>query len=145
MRQTLKWWPAQSTDGQPRWREQNITREIPRRRRTEIRKMPGSSIGEVSEEEKKKSSPAKDELWPSPQSRCRQSSSSTIPPDRWRRSHKGPVLKPASLQNSLYWACWVWVCSHLQWKEPPNRDPTYIYIYNEKLLHILEMYDFKNV
>ena len=33
-----------------------ITREIPRRRRTEIRKMPGSSIGGVSEEEKKKSS-----------------------------------------------------------------------------------------
>ena len=31
-----------------------ITREIPRRERTEIRKTPGSSIGGVSEEEKKK-------------------------------------------------------------------------------------------
>ena len=42
--------------------EEYITREIPRRRRTEIRKMPGSSIGGVSEEEKKKSSSAEDEL-----------------------------------------------------------------------------------
>ena len=69
----------------------------------------------------------KDELWPSPQPRCRRSSSPTIPPDCWRRPHKGLVLKPASLPNSLYWACWVWVCSHLQWKEPPKSGP-YIYI-----------------
>ena len=64
-----------------------------------------------------------DELWPSPQPRCRRSSSPTIPPDRWRCPHKGPVLKPSSLPNSLYWACWVWVCSHLQWKEPPKSGP----------------------
>ena len=68
-----------------------------------------------------------DEPWPSPQPRCRRSNSPTIPPDRWRRPHKGPVLKPASLPNSLYWACWVWVCSHLQWNEPPNSGP-----YNSK-------------
>ena len=37
-----------------------ITREISQRRRTAIRKMPGSSIGGVSEEEKKKSSTAED-------------------------------------------------------------------------------------
>ena len=37
-----------------------ITREILQRRRTAIRKMPGSSIGGVSEEEKKKSSTAED-------------------------------------------------------------------------------------
>ena len=59
-----------------------------------------------------------DELWPSPQPRYRWSSSLTIPLDRWRRPHKGPVLKPASLPNSLYWACWVWVCSHLQCRDP---------------------------
>ena len=42
-----------------------------------------------------------DEPWPSPQPRCRRTNSPTIPPDRWRRPHKGPVLKPASLPNSL--------------------------------------------
>ena len=41
-----------------------------------------------------------------------------ILPDRWRSPHKSPVLEPASLPNSLYWACWVWVRSHLQWKTP---------------------------
>ena len=55
-----------------------------------------------------------DELWPFPQPRCWRSSSSMILPDRWWNPHKGPVLKPASLPNSLYWACWVWVRSHLQ-------------------------------
>ena len=64
-----------------------------------------------------------DEPWPSPQPRCRRSNSPTIPPDHWRLPHKGPVLKPASLPNSLYWAYWVWVCSHLQWKEPPKSGP----------------------
>ena len=100
-----------------------ITKEIPRRERTAIRKTPGSSIGGVSEEEKKKSSSAEDELWPSPQPRCRRTSSPTIPPDHWRRPHKGPILKPASLPNSLYWAYWIWVYSHLQWKEPPKSGP----------------------
>ena len=55
-----------------------------------------------------------DELWPFPPPRCWRSSYPTIPLDCWRRPHKGPVLKPASLPNSLYWVCWVWVCSHLQ-------------------------------
>ena len=75
-----------------------------------------------------------DELWPSPQPRCRQSSSPTIPPNRWRCSHKGPVLKSASLPNSLYWACWVWVYSHLQWKEPPKSRP---YKYKFPLPHFV--------
>ena len=65
-----------------------------------------------------------DEFWPFPPPRCWRSSYPTIPSDCWRRPHKGPVLKLASLPNSLYWAYWVWVCSHLQWKEPPKRDPT---------------------
>ena len=58
MGQTIKWRSAQSTDGQPRWREQkNIynQRDLTKGRRA-IRKTPGSSIGGVSEEEKKNSS-----------------------------------------------------------------------------------------
>ena len=65
----------------------------------------------------------KDELWPFPPPRCWWSSYPTILLDCWRRPHKGSVLKPASLPNSLYWACWVWFCSHLQWKEPPKMGP----------------------
>ena len=40
--------------------------------------------------------------WPSPQLRCWRSCSPMIMPDRWWNPHKGPVLKPASLPNSLY-------------------------------------------
>ena len=69
-----------------------------------------------------------DEPWPSPQPRCRRSNSPTIPPDSWRRPHKGPILKPASLPNSLHWACWVWVCLHLRWKEPPKLGPYSIFL-----------------
>ena len=61
-----------------------------------------------------------DGLWPSPQLRRWRSCSPRILPDRWWSPHKGPVLKPASLPNSLYWACWVWVRSHLQWDPPEN-------------------------
>ena len=56
--QTLKWQPTKSTNGRPRWREQkNIynQRDLTKGR-TAIRKMPGSSIGGVSEEKKKNSS-----------------------------------------------------------------------------------------
>ena len=60
--------------------------------------------------------------WPSPQLRRWRSCSPRILPDRWRSPHKGPVLKPASLPNSLYWACWVWVRSHLQW-DPQKTGP----------------------
>ena len=134
MGQTLKWWPAQSTNGRLRWREQkNIyNQRDPTKRGTTIRKTPGSSIGGVSEEKKKNSS--SDEAWgrtrPSPQLRRWRSCSPRILPDRWWSPHKGPVLKPASLPNSLYWACWVWVRSHLQWRHPPNWDPTvFIYLY----------------
>ena len=95
------------------------------KRGTAIRKRQRSSIGGALEEEKKKSSSAEDwgRALTFPQPRCRRSNSLTIPSDRWRRPHKGPVLKPASLPNSLYWACWVWVCSHLQWREPPKSGP----------------------
>ena len=48
-----------------------------------------------------------------------------ILPDRWRSPRKGPVLEPASLPNSLYWACWVWVRSHLQWRIPQIRTLQY--------------------
>ena len=127
MGQTLKWWPAQSTDGRPRWREQkNIynQRDLTKGR-TAIRKTPGSSIGGVSEEEKKNSSSDEARGW------TLTLSSTTpltilFPNDPARpltKPHKGPVLKPASLSNSLYWACWVWGRSHLQWKTPPKLGP----------------------
>ena len=64
-----------------------------------------------------------DGLWPFPQLRRWRSCSPTILPDRWRSPRKGPVLKSASLPNSLYWAYWVWVRSHLQWKTPPKSGP----------------------
>ena len=64
-----------------------------------------------------------DGLWPSPQLWRWRSCSPTILSDRWRSSRKGPVLKPASLPNSLYWACWVWVRSHIQWKTPSKSGP----------------------
>ena len=64
-----------------------------------------------------------DGLWPSPQLRCWRSCSPMILPNRWRSPSEGPVLKPTSLPNSLYWACWVWVRSHLQWKTPPKSGP----------------------
>ena len=57
--------------------------------------------------------------WPPPQLRRWRSCSPTILPDRWWSPHQGPVLKPASLPNSLYWTCWVWARSHLQWETPP--------------------------
>ena len=75
----------------------------------------------------------KDGLWPSPQLRRWRSCSPMILPDRWRSPHKGPVLKPASLLNSLYWACCVWVRSHLQWKMPPNWDPTIVAVCGKNL------------
>ena len=59
-----------------------------------------------------------DGLWPFPQLRRWRSYSPRILPDRWWSPHKGPVLKPASIPNSLYWSCWVWVRSHLQWNTP---------------------------
>ena len=55
------------------------------------------------------------------------SCSPTILPDRWRSPRKGPIFEPASLPNSLYWACWVWVHSRLQWKTPPKSGPYKIY------------------
>ena len=62
----------------------------------------------------------KDGLWPFPQLRRWRSCSPRILLDRWWSPHKGPVLKLASLSNSLYWARWIWVRSHLQWKAPPQ-------------------------
>ena len=58
MGQTLKWWPAQSTDGRPRWREQNniYNQRDLTKRGTAIQKTLRSSIGGVSEEKKKNSS-----------------------------------------------------------------------------------------
>ena len=102
---------------------------------TAIWKTPRSSIGGVSEEEKKKSSSIEDRgrALTFPLTRCWRSSSPTILPNRWKHPHKGPVLKPASLPNSLYLACWVWVCSHLQWKEPPKSGP---YNNNNRILYL---------
>ena len=101
-----------------------ITREISQRQERQFGRRQEVLLVEYQKRRRRNHprSRTEDELWPSPQPRCRWSSSPTIPLDHWRRPHKGPVLKPASLPNSLYWACWVWVrvCSHLQWKEPPK-------------------------
>ena len=110
-----------------------ITREISRKGGRQFERRKEVLLVEY-QKRKRRNHPrprTEDEPWLSPQPRCRRSNSPTIPPDRWRRSHKGPVLKPASLPNSLYWACWVWVCSHLQWKKPPKSGP---YINNTNLL-----------
>ena len=72
-----------------------------------------------------------DGLWPFPQLRRWRSYSPRILPDHWWSPHKGPVLKPASIPNSLYWSCWVWVRSHLQWKTPPKSGP---YMFKKRVL-----------
>ena len=99
-----------------------ITRETSRRGGIVVRRTPESSSHEVSEEEKKNSSSdeARGQTF-TPPLPLWWSCSPTILPDRWRSPHKGPVLGPTSLPNSLYWACWVWVRSHLQWRTPQTR------------------------
>ena len=98
-----------------------ITREISRRggrfgRRQEV------LLVECQERRRRNHSRPRteDKLGPFPPPHCWRSSHPKISPDCRRRPHKGPILKPAYLPNSLYWACWVWVCSHLQWKKPPK-------------------------
>ena len=96
-----------------------ITRETSRKRGIAVRKTPETSSREVSKEEKKNSSSneAREQTF-TPPLPLWWSCSPTILPDRWRSPRKGPVLEPASLPNSLYWACWVWVHSHLQRRTP---------------------------
>ena len=65
-----------------------------------------------------------DGLWPSPQLRCWRSCSPTILPGRWWSPRKGPVLKPAFLPNSLYWAIGFGFAHIYSERHPPNRDPT---------------------
>ena len=133
MGQTLKWWSAQLTDGQPRWREQKdiYNQRDLTKKGTAIRKTPRSSIGGVSKEKKKNSS--SDET----RGQTLTASSTTplmslFPKDPARpltKSLQRPVLKPASLSNSLYLTRWVWVHSHLQWKaSTPKLGPYNIYI-----------------
>ena len=97
--------------------EEYITKEISWRGGIAIRKTFESFSYIVSEEEKKKSSSdeARGQTFTPPLRHWR-SCSIMILPDRWRSPRKGSVLEPASLPNSLYWACWVWVRSHLQWR-----------------------------
>ena len=119
-------------DGQDE-RSKRIYNQRDLRRKGAIRETQESFSGAISEEEKKNSS--SDEAWGRtltlPQLRRWQSCSPTILPDRWRSPCKGPVLEPVSLPNSLYWACWVWVRLHLQWKiPPPNQEPTSINLNN---------------
>ena len=112
-----------------------IIREISRRRGQQFWRRQEILLVEY-QKRKRRNHPrprTEDELWPSPQTCCRRSSSPTIPPDRWRRPHKGPVLKPASLPNSLYWACWVWIYSHLQWKETPKSGPYNFHLWTYKI------------
>ena len=105
--------------------EEYITREISRRRGRQFGRHQKALVVQY-QRRRKRTHPRtrpEDGLWPSPQLRCWRSCSPTILPDRWRSPRKGPVLKPASLPNSLYWACWVWVCLHLQLKTPPKSGP----------------------
>ena len=99
-----------------------ITREISRRRGIAIQKTPKSSSRVVLEEEKKNSSSdeARGQTFTLPLPLW-WSCSLTILPDCWWSPRKGPVLEPVSLPNSLYWACWVWIRSHLQWRTPQIR------------------------
>ena len=124
-------WDRHSSSTINRWTarmkgaEEYITREISRRWGWQFGRHQ-EDLSVEYQKRRKKNHPwprTEDKLWPFPQPRCWRSSSPTIPPDRWRHPHKGPILKPASLPNSLYWTCWVWVCSHLQWKEPPKSEP----------------------
>ena len=99
--------------------EEYITREISRREGIAIQKTPESSSCIVSEEEKKNSSSdeARGQTFTPPLRHWR-FCSPTILLDRWRSPRKGPILELTSLPNSLYWFCWVWLHSHLQWRTP---------------------------
>ena len=130
MGQTLKCWLAQSTDGRPRWREQkNIynQRDLTKRGGGGRQFERHQEVLLVKYQKRRRRihprTRPEDGPWPSPQQRCWRSCSPMILPDRWRSPHKGPVLKPASLPNSLYWAYWVWIHSHLQWKTPSKLGP----------------------
>ena len=99
-----------------------ITREISRRGGIAVQKTLESSSRVVSKEEKKNSSSddARGQTFTPPLPLwwyC----SLMILLDHWRSPRKSPVLEPTFLPNSLYWACWVWVCSHLQWRIPQIR------------------------
>ena len=129
MGQILKWWPAQLTDGRPRWREhKNIynQRDLTKGGR-QFGRHPEVLLVEYQKKRRRihpRTRP-EDRPWPPPQLRRWRSCSPTILPDHWRSPHQDPVFKPASLPNSLYWACWVWARSPLQWETPPqNWDPT---------------------
>ena len=104
--------------------EEYITKEISRRRRMTIQKTSKSSSCVVLEEEKENSSSneAREQTFTLPLCYWR-SCSPTILPDCWPSPCKGPVLESASLPNSLYWACWVRVRSHLQWRTRPKLGP----------------------
>ena len=104
-----------------------ITREISRRRGTTIRKMPGSSIGGVSEEEKKKSSSAEDRGW-----------ALTFPPNhavddpvprRSRPTVEGVLTKAQFSSPLLYQIHCIgpvgfWFAHFYSERSSPNRDPT---------------------
>ena len=86
-----------------------------------------------------------DGLWPLPQPRCWRCSSPTILPDRRWSPYKGPVLKPASLPNSLYWPCWVWIRSHLQWKIPPKIGTLQMYYHQKNNSNVKTFENPKNI
>ena len=108
-----------------------ITREISRRRGTAIQKTPGSSIGGVSEEEKKKSSLAED-----------RGRALTFPPNhavddpvprRSRPTVEGVLTKAQFSSLLLYQIHCIgpvgFVFAHIySERSPPNRDPTIIII-----------------
>ena len=106
-----------------------ITREISRRRGTTIRKMPGSSIGGVSEEEKKKSSEDR-----GPRTSFDLSPNHAVDDPVPQRSHltvKGVLTKAQFSSPLLYQIHCIgpvgfgFGFAHIySERSPPNRDPT---------------------
>ena len=99
-------------------------RDLTKTRMAIWRTRESSSCVVSKEEEKKKSSSNEARGWTLTPSNT--PLTILLPNDPTRpltKSSQSPVLEPASLPNSLYWAYWIWVRSHLQWKKPPKSRP----------------------
>ena len=135
---TIDKWTAKMKEA-----EEYITREISRRGKGQFGRHQKALVVQY-QRRRRRTHPRtrpEDGLWP-PQIRHWRSCSPTILPDHWRNPRKGPVLKPASLPNSLYWACWVWVCSHLQWKTPPKSELYKNYLRINNLGHMAQNWNY---
>ena len=100
-----------------------ITREISwRKRETAIWKTPGSSIGGVSEVEKKKSSSAEDrgQALTFPPTTLLTIQFPNDPARPLKASSQRPSSQARFSTKFIVLGLLVWVYSHLQWKEPPQ-------------------------